>query len=90
MWFESWDSIINIVVTGAVCFAGLVILLRISGKRTLAKMNAFDFVLTITIGSALATTITSKDTSIADGMAALAILIFMQFSISLNPIHRIL
>jgi uncharacterized membrane protein YcaP (DUF421 family) len=29
--------------------------LRLSGKRTLAKLNAFDFVVTIAIGSTLAT-----------------------------------
>ncbi len=82
MWFDSWDSVFNIIITGIICFSGLVILLRVAGKRTLTKMNAFDFVMTISIGSVLATAITSKDTSIVDGMTALAILIFMQYIIA--------
>jgi len=32
----------------------LVALLRLSGKRTLSKMNAFDFVVTVAFGSTLA------------------------------------
>jgi uncharacterized membrane protein YcaP (DUF421 family) len=31
------------------------VFLRIAGKRTLAKMNAFDMVVTVVLGSTLAT-----------------------------------
>jgi uncharacterized membrane protein YcaP (DUF421 family) len=31
------------------------VVLRVSGKRTLAKLNAFDFVVTVALGSTLAT-----------------------------------
>jgi uncharacterized membrane protein YcaP (DUF421 family) len=34
----------------------LVAVLRISGKRTRAKMNVFDLVVTVALGSTLATT----------------------------------
>ena len=82
MWFESWQSILNISITGAVSFIGLIILLRIAGKRTLTKMNAFDFIMTFTIGSTLATTITSDDTTVSEGLTALAIIIFVQYAIA--------
>ncbi|HSJ83210.1 MAG TPA: hypothetical protein VLA91_05265 [Acidimicrobiia bacterium] len=35
---------------GPVAYASMVILLRVSGKRTLSKMNAFDLVVTISRG----------------------------------------
>ncbi len=82
MWFESWQSILNISITGIVSFIGLILLLRLAGKRTLTKMNAFDFIMTFTIGSTLATTITSDDTTVAEGLTALAIIIFVQYAIA--------
>jgi uncharacterized membrane protein YcaP (DUF421 family) len=60
----------------------MILLLRISGKRTLSKMNAFDFIITIALGSSLASIATSKNLTIADGIAVFGILIFMQFLIT--------
>jgi uncharacterized membrane protein YcaP (DUF421 family) len=82
MWFDGWSSLGNIALRGVVCFTGLVLLLRLGGKRTLTKMNAFDFIMTFTIGSTLASVITNEQLSIADGMTALAIIIGMQYIIA--------
>ena len=57
-------------------------MLRVSGKRTLAKINAFDLVVTVAIGSTLATIVLSKSVALAEGLLALALLIGMQFAIS--------
>ncbi|MFW6059030.1 MAG: DUF421 domain-containing protein, partial [Phycisphaeraceae bacterium] len=56
----------------------LIVLLRISGKRTLSKMNAFDLIITVAFGSALATILLSKQTTLADGITAFAFLVFGQ------------
>lgn len=82
MWFENWDTIGQIIIKGVVCFIGLILLLRLGGKRTLTKMNAFDFIMTFTIGSTLASIITSNGTTITEGMTALGIIILMQFIIA--------
>jgi uncharacterized membrane protein YcaP (DUF421 family) len=68
----------------ALCVAcrALVILLRISGKRTLSKMNAFDFIVTVALGSTLATMLLSKDVALAEGILAFALLIGLQFAIT--------
>ena len=50
----------------------LVIFLRLSGKRTLSKMNAFDLVVTVALGSTLATVLLTKDVALADGALAFA------------------
>lgn len=60
----------------------LIVLLRISGKRTLSKMNAFDLVVTIALGSTLATVVLNKNVALADGVLALALLICLQFIFS--------
>lgn len=62
-------------------------LLRISGKRTLSKMNAFDLVVTVALGSTLATILLSKDVSLAQGLLALALLVGLQFVISWSAVR---
>lgn len=78
MWFDSWSEIIRIVLVGAAAYATLVLVLRVSGKRTLAQLNAFDFVVTVALGSTLATILLSGDVSWAEGAAALAVLVALQ------------
>ncbi|MGJ3232366.1 MAG: DUF421 domain-containing protein [Oceanicaulis sp.] len=80
MWFDSWSDIGRIVLVGAAAYAGLVVMLRITGKRTLSKMNAFDLVVTVALGSTLATAILSSQTSLADGLTAFALLCFLQYA----------
>lgn len=79
IFFESWAGLGRVVVIGVLAYAALVVLLRISGKRTLAKMNAFDFVVTVALGSTLATVLLSKDVALAEGVLAFAVLIGLQY-----------
>jgi len=82
IFFDSWESIIRTVVITILAYALLIILLRVSGKRTLFKMNAFDFIVTIALGSTLATVMLSKDVALADGVLAFFLLIMLQYAIT--------
>ncbi|MDQ6785865.1 MAG: DUF421 domain-containing protein [Acidobacteriota bacterium] len=82
MFFDGWYAILRILITGVLAYAALVVWLRVSGKRTLSKWNAFDFVVTIALGSTLASVIMSKDTVLAEGIAAFVLLIGLQFIIT--------
>lgn len=94
MLFDGWDPIGTTVVVGTASYLALVLLLRVSGKRTLSKWNAFDFVVTIALGSTLATALLSRQTSAAQAAAAFALLIALQFvvtwlSVRLHLIDRV-
>jgi uncharacterized membrane protein YcaP (DUF421 family) len=80
--FNGWAGPARVVVVGALAYAALVLLLRVSGKRTLSKMNAFDLVVTVALGSTLATVILAKDVALAEGVAAFALLIGLQFALT--------
>lgn len=82
MWFNGWDSIGRIFVVGTLGYVALIALLRISGKRTLSKMNAFDFVVTITLGSAFGGLLLNDSVSLVDGVAGIALLIGLQWVVS--------
>jgi uncharacterized membrane protein YcaP (DUF421 family) len=83
MFFHSWWDILRIFVIGTLSYACLMVVLRITGKRALSKMNAFDFVVTVAMGSALASVILSKDVVLAEGVAAFAVLCGLQYASSL-------
>lgn len=82
MFFDGWYGLLRVVLVGASAYAALVMMLRVSGKRTLSKMNAFDFVVTVALGSTLASVLLSKDVPLAEGVLALALLVSLQYLIT--------
>jgi uncharacterized membrane protein YcaP (DUF421 family) len=88
MFFDSWQALARIIVIGVFAYGALILLLRISGKRTLTKLNAFDLVITVALGSTLATILLSKQTPLVDGVVALALLIALQFGITWLSVHN--
>jgi uncharacterized membrane protein YcaP (DUF421 family) len=82
LFFDSWESIVRTGVTTILAYSCRILLLRISGKRTLSKMNAFDFIVTIALGSILATVLLNKSVALADGELAFLLLIFLQYLIT--------
>ncbi|QNF31319.1 DUF421 domain-containing protein (plasmid) [Adhaeribacter swui] len=82
MFFDNWSQIIKILLTGTLTYVGIIVILRLSGKRTLSQMNAFDFIITVALGSTLATAMLSKDTPLAEGLTGLALLVLLQFLVS--------
>lgn len=82
MFFDNWMGVARTVLVGTLAYISLLLLVRVSGKRTLSKMNAFDLIVTVALGSTLATILLSKDTPLVEGVLALGLLIFLQFSIT--------
>lgn len=82
MFFDGWTDITRVVVVGTSAYLALIVLLRVSGKRTLAKLNAFDFVVTIALGSTLATVLLSSTVALAEGVTALALLVGLQYLVA--------
>lgn len=79
---DNWSKVIYSLGVGILAYAAIVVLLRISGKRTLSKWNSFDFVITIAFGSMLASTILSTDTTLLQGIVGFAVLVFLQYFIT--------
>ena len=82
MFFDSWDGIGRVLILGGLAYFIVIAILRISGKRTLAKMSAFDFVVTVALGSILATILLSKDVALAKGVTAFVVLVVLQYVIA--------
>lgn len=82
MFFQDWEGIVRTIVVGALAYATLVLFLRVSGKRTLAKLNAFDLVVTIALGSTLSAILLQESVALVEGAAAFALLILLQLAVA--------
>jgi uncharacterized membrane protein YcaP (DUF421 family) len=87
IFFDNWQGLVRTLIIGVLAYASLLLLLRISGKRTLSKMNAFDFVVTVALGSTLASVLLNRDITLAKGAVAFALLICMQFAVTWSSIR---
>lgn len=95
MFFDSWTGMGRMAVAAALAYAGVIGLLRVSGKRTLAKLNAFDLVVTIALGSLLATVVVSRSVPLAEGLAAIGLLVGLHLlaaraALLFRPLRRVL
>ncbi len=82
MWFDGASDVFRIMLVGVSAYAVLVAALRVSGKRTLSKLNAFDFVVTVALGSLLATILLSTSVSLVEGVVALFLLVGLQAALA--------
>lgn len=87
MLFQGWTILLRTLVVGALAYVSLVVVLRVSGRRTLSKMNAFDLVVTVALGSTLATILLSRDVALAEGVVALALLVGLQYVITWSSVR---
>lgn len=87
MFFSGWSTLFRTLVIGVLAYINLIVLLRISGRRTLSKMNAFDLIVTVALGSTFATILLNKSVSLAQGTLALALLVGLQFLVTWTSVR---
>jgi len=81
-YFGGWTPIVRILIVGTAMYVSLVLFLRLSGARSIANMNVFDFVVTVAIGSAFGRAITAKTVALAEAVTAFVLLIGLQFVVA--------
>lgn len=82
MFFRSWESIGRIILLAILVYIALLAALRVVGKRALAKMSAYDLVVTIALGSLIATIPLQQQITLADGLAAICAYLGLQYALS--------
>ncbi len=82
IFYQGWEGILRTIVVGVLAYVTLVAVLRMTGNRTLSKLNAFDLVVTVALGSVLASILLSKGVALAEGVTALVLLIGLQYLVA--------
>lgn len=80
---EPFPVLVKVFFSVLLIFSIMIVIVRISGLRTFAKMSSFDFASTIAVGSILASVVMGTDQSIVKGSLALAAIIGFQTLFSL-------
>lgn len=87
MFFQGWEGIVRTILVGTLAYVTLVAFVRIAGKRSLAKLNAFDLVVTVALGSILASILLQESIALAEGAVAIGILLLLQFMVTYGSVH---
>lgn len=75
---DDWNTLLITVLSTILIYVAIIVITRINGLRTFAKMSSFDFAITIAIGSLIASTMLIKNQSVANGIVGLVVLIGLQ------------
>jgi uncharacterized membrane protein YcaP (DUF421 family) len=87
VFFSSWQNVGQVVLAAVCVYLGLVVILRASGKRTLAALNSFDFIVTVALGSTVSTVILPSKPALVDGLVALAMLVGLQYAMAWSNVR---
>lgn len=87
MFFNGWSGLVRLIAVGVPAYIALILLLRISGKRTLSKFNAFDLIVTVAFGSMLGGAFLNSDRALVDIVVGFALLVLLQFAITWSSVR---
>jgi len=85
--FQSFGGIARMILFATMAYVSVVLILRISGKRTLATLNAFDMIVTVALGSTLASAILSRSTPLTEALAAFVTLVALQWIVAWGSVR---
>lgn len=78
----SWPNVGLTVLSAAAMYVVMLLGTRLAGRRTLATMSAFDALVTVALGTTLATTALSADPPLPQGFALIGTLLALQVALA--------
>ena len=82
VFFQSGPGLLRTIVAAVFAYGSMVIVLRIAGKHALSKLHVFDYIVTVALGSTLASILLSEDVALAEGLVAVVMLVGMQWVVA--------
>ena len=82
VFFDNIDKLGRIVLTTVMVYVLIVLVTKVSGKRSTSQLNNFDWIVTVMIGSLGASTILLKDIPFVEGVSSILVLYLLQFLIT--------
>ena len=82
VFFDNIDKLGRIVLTTVMVYVLIVLVTKVSGKRSTSQLNNFDWIVTVMIGSLGASTILLKDIPFVEGISSILVLYLLQFLVT--------
>jgi len=85
----TWAAAGLVVVSTVGVYLAVLVCTRLAGLRSFAKISAFDFAMTVAIGSLVASVAVTRTTRLLNGLIALATLFLLQAGVALARRNRL-
>jgi uncharacterized membrane protein YcaP (DUF421 family) len=86
MWTMGTEPV-EIALRAALVYVGVLVGLRLAGKRELGQMTVFDLVVVLLIANAVQNAMTGPDFSVQGGLIAAAVLLILNRGLALIRLH---
>ncbi|MFN2588658.1 MAG: DUF421 domain-containing protein [Actinomycetota bacterium] len=85
--FDMGTGAVEIAARTVLVYGGVLVGLRVAGKRELGQMTVFDLVVVLLIANAVQNAMTGPDFSVQGGLVAAAVLLVLNRAIALVRLH---
>lgn len=82
VFFDSLDKLVRIALTAVMVYILIVLITKVSGKRSTSQLNNFDWIVTVMIGSLGASTILLENIPFIEGASSIVMLYALQFLVT--------
>ena len=87
LFFGDQESLLRIIITAPIIYFLIILNIKIMGKRTTSQLNSFDWLVTVAMGSIVASVVMQKDTPLLNAVLAIIFLMGLQYLITKLMFH---
>lgn len=85
--FDGFGNFAQVIVNAPLLYCAVILFVRISGKRSTAQMNNFDWIVTVAMGSLVASGLIIDDVALAEAVFAILALMLLQYAFTWGAWH---
>lgn len=74
-----WHKLLHIAINAPIIYCLVILYVRIIGKRSTSQMNSFDWIVTVGMGSIVASTIILEGVTLLEGAFSILFLLTLQY-----------
>lgn len=82
LFFGGFPALGRILVVGTLSYLALLAVIRLAGQRPLGRMQTFDLVVAVAIGSTYGRLLTAQEVQFAEAATAFALLMALHYMVS--------
>ena len=82
LFYDDLDSVLRILISAPLIYIFIIANIKLMGKRTTSQLNSFDWLVTVAMGSIVASVVMQKDTSLVSAVIAIFTMMGLQFIIT--------
>ena len=81
--FGGIHPLVRILVVGSLSYLCILVAIRLAGQRLLGRMQSFDLIIAVAIGSMFGRLLTAEDVQFTEAATAIVLLVGMHYTVSM-------